>query len=224
MTSKQKEFIETVGNLARYEYTERGGGVRPSLCIAQAIQESGWNLKAKTLFGIKGNGVALLTKEWNGKEFESVKASFKNYPNIASAVCGYYDLMSFSRYKKVVNAKSISEMCTELQKSGYATCPNYGNEIFELIAQYNLTSYDTMLNTTKYFYNYDFKVGDKVRFSTCYASSTDPTSRAIAGEKMKTTIGTITRISENSPNPYLLSDEDDVLCWVNKGDIREILN
>lgn len=223
MTSKQKEFIETVGNLARYEYTERGGGPRPSLCIAQAILESGWNLHAKTLFGIKGNGIALLTKEWNGKEFEIVKASFKNYPNLASAVCGYYDLMSFSRYKKVVNAKTIDEMCLELQKSGYATSPRYGKKIFKLISQYNLTSYDTMLNinTTKYFYDYDFKIGDKVRFSTCYASSNDPTSKAIAGEKMKTTTGTITRIRENSPNPYLL---DNGLCWINKGDVREILN
>lgn len=220
MTSNQREFIETVGNLARYEYTERGGGVRPSLCIAQAILESGWNLKAKTLFGIKGNGVALLTKEWNGKEFESIKASFKNYPNIASAVCGYYDLMTFSRYKKVVNATSISEMCKELQKSGYATDPDYGLKIYLIIVAYNLTSYDTMLNTTKYYYDYDFKVGDKVRFSTCYASSTDPTSRAIPGEYMKSNVGTITRIREGSANPYLL---DDGLCWINKGDVREIL-
>ena len=221
MTNKQKEFIETVGNLARYEYTRRGGGARPSLCIAQAILESGWNLQAKTLFGIKGNGIALLTKEWNGKEFETVKASFKNYPNIASAVCGYYDLMSFNRYKKVINAKSISEMCTELQKSGYATDPTYGNTIFELISQYNLVDYDRKIEETKYFYNHDFKVGDKVRFSTCYASSTDPTSKAIPGEKMKTNVGTITRIRENSPNPYLL---DDGLCWINEGDVREILN
>lgn len=221
MTSKQKEFIETVGNLARYEYTERGGGPRPSLCIAQAILESGWNLKAKTLFGIKGNGIALLTKEWNGKEFESIKASFKNYPDIASAVCGYYDLMTFNRYKKVVNAKSISEMCIELQKSGYATDPNYGKTIYKLIRQFNLTSYDTMLNKTKYFYDYDFKIGDKVRFSTCYASSTDPTTRAISAEKMKTNVGTITRIRENSPNPYLLDND---LCWINKGDVREILS
>lgn len=221
MTSKQKEFIETVGNLARYEYTERGGGPRPSLCIAQAILESGWNLKAKTLFGIKGNGIALLTKEWNGKEFESIKASFKNYPDIASAVCGYYDLMTFNRYKKVVNAKSISEMCIELQKSGYATDPNYGKTIYKLIRQFNLTSYDTMLNKTKYFYDYEFKIGDKVRFSTCYASSTDPTTRAISAEKMKTNVGTITRIRENSPNPYLLDND---LCWINKGDVREILS
>lgn len=221
MTSKQKEFIETVGNLARYEYTERGGGPRPSLCIAQAALESGWNLNAKTLFGIKGNGVALLTKEWNGKEFESIKASFKNYPDLASAVCGYYDLMTFNRYKKVVNAKSISEMCVELQKSGYATEPTYGLEIYQIIKSYNLTSYDTMLNTTKYFYDYDFKVGDKVRFSTCYDSSTDPTSEVIPGEKMKTNVGTITKIREGSPNPYLL---DDGLCWINKGDVREILS
>ena len=66
----------------------------------------------------------------------------------------------------------------------------------------------------------EFSVGQTVRFSTCYASSTDPVSRAIPAGNMSRDNGTITRIREGAINPYLI---DDGLCWCNAGDIREIL-
>lgn len=61
------------------------------------------------------------------------------------------------------------------------------------------------------------KVGEHVVFSTCYASSTDPISKAIPATKMARNHGIITKIAIGSHNPYLL---DNVLCWVNDGDIR----
>lgn len=65
-----------------------------------------------------------------------------------------------------------------------------------------------------------YKVGDKVRFSTCYKSSTDDISKHIKASKMIRNTGTITKIVKGAKNPYLL---DNGLCWVNAGDIREIL-
>ena len=62
-----------------------------------------------------------------------------------------------------------------------------------------------------------YKEGDKVVFSTCYASSTDPIAKAIPASKMARNYGEITRISPGAHNPYLL---DGGLCWVNDGDIR----
>lgn len=66
-----------------------------------------------------------------------------------------------------------------------------------------------------------YSVGQKVRFSTCYKSSTAPNSEAILSSKMSKDNGTITKIVSGAKNPYLL---DNGLCWVNDGDIREILN
>ena len=66
-----------------------------------------------------------------------------------------------------------------------------------------------------------YSVGQKVRFSTCYASSTDPVSKAIPSSRMARDNGTITKIKDGVQNPYLL---DNGLCWVNDGDIREVLN
>ena len=63
---------------------------------------------------------------------------------------------------------------------------------------------------------YAHSIGEDVVFSTCYKSSTDPTSKAIPVSKMKRNHGKITKIAD-AANPYLL---DDGLCWVNDGDIR----
>ena len=65
--------------------------------------------------------------------------------------------------------------------------------------------------TTKY------KEGDHVVFSTCYASSTDPISKAIQASEMARNHGVITKVIPGARNPYLL---DAGLCWVNDGDIR----
>lgn len=62
-----------------------------------------------------------------------------------------------------------------------------------------------------------YKEGDKVVFSTCYTSSTDPIAKAIPASKMARNYGEITRIIPGAHNPYLL---DGGLCWVNNGDIR----
>ena len=69
--------------------------------------------------------------------------------------------------------------------------------------------------TTKY------KEGDHVVFSTCYASSTDPISKAIPASKMARNHGVITKVIPGAHNPYLL---DAGLCWVNDGDIRGFYN
>ena len=65
-----------------------------------------------------------------------------------------------------------------------------------------------------------YHVGQKVRFSTCYRSSTDPISKAIGSNKMLRDTGTITATYPGTHNPYLL---DNGLCFVNDGDIREVI-
>lgn len=70
--------------------------------------------------------------------------------------------------------------------------------------------------------SYRYSIGQKVRFSTCYRSAYDEIGwfKAIPAGKMYKNYGTITRIEKGSNNPYLL---DDGMCWVNDGDIREVL-
>ncbi len=64
MSEKTNNFINTIGVLARNEFLSRNRWVLPSVCIAQAALESGWNLNVKTLFGIKGKGFTATTSEY----------------------------------------------------------------------------------------------------------------------------------------------------------------
>lgn len=66
-----------------------------------------------------------------------------------------------------------------------------------------------------------YSIGDIVRFSTCYTSSNAPISEHLNASDMARDTGTITKIIADAKNPYLL---DQGLCWVNDGDIREVVN
>ena len=65
-----------------------------------------------------------------------------------------------------------------------------------------------------------YQIGQTVRFSTYYKSSTASINEAILAKNMKKDTGVITKIIEGVRNPYLL---DDGLCYVNDGDICEVI-
>ena len=107
--------------------------ILPSVIIAQAALESGWNLEAKTLFGIKGNGVSLVTTEYIDGIKKIVTDSFVVYKDIAEAVEGYFNLLNAERYTNVRNADTYSEQCAELYNCGYATDPSYSAKLMSII-------------------------------------------------------------------------------------------
>lgn len=63
-----------------------------------------------------------------------------------------------------------------------------------------------------------YQVGQKVRVSSYYASSTESDSNKAV---LKNATGTITRIVEGARNPYLL--DNGAIGWCNSGDIRELI-
>lgn len=148
MGAKQDKFIKEVGVLARAEYLSREAWVLPSVCIAQGALESGWNLEAQTLFGIKASpgddSFIADTKEFYDGNFEDVQAAFKAYPNIAASVAGYYDLITgLSRYRGAVNNSDYISTVKAIASGGYATDPAYADKVISIIRDYNLTEYDT---------------------------------------------------------------------------------
>lgn len=116
--------------------------ILPSVIIAQAALESGWNLEAKTLFGIKGNGVSLVTTEYIDGIKKIVTDSFVVYKDIAEAVEGYFNLLNAERYANVRNADTYSEQCLELYNCGYATDPDYSEKLVNIIVINSLDEVD----------------------------------------------------------------------------------
>lgn len=175
--SKQTDFINVIASLATAEYTNRDRWVLPSVCIAQAALESGWNVKAKTLFGIKGRGSSLKTVEYINGKYVGTTASFKAYPSLAASVHGYYDLITGNaRYSGAVNNDNFRSTIQAIKNGGYATDPNYVNKIVSIINQYGLTKYDARLRTTR---ATDEEIAHKVIRGE-YGNGSDRTARLTA--------------------------------------------
>lgn len=148
MSTKTDNFINTIGLLARNEFLSREKWILPSVCIAQAALESGWNLEARTLFGIKGKGFTATTSEYYNGNYVQIQDSFRSYPNAASAVVGYYDFLSTTpRYCKALNNSNYRDAVDKLihttDGAPYATDPNYISKIISIIEQYGLTEWDS---------------------------------------------------------------------------------
>ena len=147
MSKKTDDFISTIGTLARNEYLSRDKWILPSVCIAQGALESGWNLNAKTLFGIKGKGFTATTNEYYNGNKVTIEASFRAYPNVASSVVGYYDFLANTpRYAKALNNPNYRDAVDKLIHTtdglAYATDPNYISKVVSIIEKYNLTEWD----------------------------------------------------------------------------------
>lgn len=147
MSKKTDDFINTIGTLARNEYLSRDKWILPSVCIAQGALESGWNLNAKTLFGIKGKGFTATTNEYYNGNKVTIEASFRAYPNVASSVVGYYDFLANTpRYAKALNNSDYRDAVDKLIHTtdglAYATDPNYISKVISIIEKYNLTEWD----------------------------------------------------------------------------------
>lgn len=145
--SRQQDFINSVGPLARKEYLSREKWILPSVCIAQAALESGWNLNAKTLFGIKGAGISSLTSEFYNGQWVKIVDSFRYYPNLAASVAGYYDFLAKTpRYANALNEKdykkAVDGLIHTVDGAPYATDPLYISKVVSVIKEYNLTVWD----------------------------------------------------------------------------------
>ena len=147
MSEKTDNFIKTIGTLARNEYLSRNKWILPSVCIAQGALESGWNLNAKTLFGIKGKGFTATTSEYYNGNKVTIEASFRAYPDVASSVVGYYDFLANTpRYANALNNPNYKDAVDKLIHTtdglAYATDPNYISKVISIIEKYNLTKWD----------------------------------------------------------------------------------
>lgn len=144
-------FFNNLAPLVVNEYIRRKGQKRlyPSTVLAMAALESGYNLKAETLFGIKGDGKILDTTEYIDGEYVNVKDSFKSYPSLAASVQGLYDLMQWDNYDRATSCTDYEEECRMVQACGYATDPNYSDKLISIVNSYQLTMFNNIEEPTE---------------------------------------------------------------------------
>lgn len=139
-------FFNNLAPLVVNEYIRRKGQKRlyPSTVLAMAALESGYNLNAKTLFGIKGDGIVLDTTECLNGENINIKDSFVIYSTLAEAVQGLYTLMQWSNYDRATSSTDYMEECRMVQACGYATDPNYADKLISIVNSYQLTLFNNI--------------------------------------------------------------------------------
>ena len=122
-----------------------------SVCIAQAVLETGWgrSVAGNNYFGIKatpddgGVSTEQTTMEFENGKWVQITASFCSYPSMEASVLGYGKLLGTSPiYIPCFLATNPQDFCVQLQMCGYATDPNYAEKLIAVINGSNLTQYD----------------------------------------------------------------------------------
>ena len=139
-------FVNTIAPIVVNEYLARKMNnnkvLLPSVVIAMACQESGYNINSVSLFGIKGEGFYAPTTEYIDGVETSIVDSFKMYPTVSDAVVGLYDLMQWAHYDRATSEVTSNLQAYNVQLCGYATDPTYATSIVSIMNDWNLSVYD----------------------------------------------------------------------------------
>ena len=123
----------------------------PSVCMAQAAIESGWNdatIGDYNLFGRKAvNGdksITLQTSEFEDGQWIEIMAPFKLYDSLEEAIRDYCILITEEGCyaKAYIFAGKDREAYIDNLASVYATSPEYANSIKNTIAANDLDRFD----------------------------------------------------------------------------------
>ena len=126
-------------------------GVPASLTIAQAILETGWGKSSvgNNIFGIKaspswtGKTVTCRTGEVYGGQKVTISGTFRAYDSIADSIVDHARvIVDNACYHNIIGCKDYRQVCRNVQADGYATDPNYADQLISIISEYGLTQFD----------------------------------------------------------------------------------
>ncbi|MGI6007733.1 MAG: glycoside hydrolase family 73 protein [Ruminococcus sp.] len=167
----EKERVEIIGRMCQKDYAE--SGILASVSAAQCILESGYMgtdlaQEANNCFGMKatlsGNdwknstwdGTSTYTKrtgeEYNGQQV-TITAAFRKYDNVADSVADHSAYLLGAtdgdglRYPGLKGETDYRKAIQIIKDGGYATDSNYVSKICNIIERFDLTQYDTVIET-----------------------------------------------------------------------------
>ena len=176
------QYIERYKELAVIEMHR--SGVPASITLSQGVLESSSGNSrlakyANNHFGIKCKG------SWTGKTIyandDAPDECFRAYPSVLESYKDHSDFLRKNwRYHELFELKitDYKGWCHGLRKAGYATNPQYGKILINLIERYELNQYDTQKLPQKE----APKEGEKINGVPVKIASKDETVRTIAEE------------------------------------------
>lgn len=163
--TQRATFLQTIAPIAVRQAKKHDNKIFASVCIAQAIHESGWGtskkmIRANAVYGIKvGNSAYHFGSAWDGDAYNTLTTEyydpakqiptkitdwFRAYKDLESATEDYFDMLCHcSRYKRALNQPTPRKCIEAIIAGGYATGPEYVKAIMNIINGYDLTRYDS---------------------------------------------------------------------------------
>lgn len=143
MEDMRRRFIQQMTPYAIE--ASRATGVDPRIIIGQAALESGFGKSApgQNYFGIKSHGRSggqtLPTSEYGSDGMYRTSDSFRQYGSMGESAADYAQFINKNpRYANLRQAQGLDAQLAELQKSGYATDPNYSSKVGSIAKSINL--------------------------------------------------------------------------------------
>ena len=160
ISGQHSDFFNELAPIVCNEWVKRRRNgertISPAVAMAQAALESGYNINASSLFGIKGEGFTSPTEEYIKGIEQTIVASFVKYPSISASIVGYYDLMQDDNYVDATVANTVEGELYGLTNAvdegydangnwvgyNYATDPEYYSKCLWIVNEYGLRAYN----------------------------------------------------------------------------------
>lgn len=147
LSQNRDERIRQVVDAAKRTYPDQPHMAK--LAAAQALLESGIASSRgpsglardhNNLFGIKGRGTAgsvnMRTREVYGGQSVTIRDGFAKNATVEDSFQQHKNLMSRSRYRRVLGSQSFEQAAHEVRQAGYATDPNYSRSLISVYNQH----------------------------------------------------------------------------------------
>lgn len=160
ISGQHSDFFNALASIVCNEWVKRRRNsertISPAVAMAQAALESGYNINASSLFGIKGEGFTSPTEEYIDGIKQNIVDSFVKYPSITASIVGYYDLMQDDNYADATAANTVEGELYGLTNAvdegydangnwvgyNYATDPEYYSKCLWIVNEYGLRAYN----------------------------------------------------------------------------------
>lgn len=160
ISGQHSDFFNALAPIVCNEWVKRRHNgertISPAVAMAQAALESGYNINASSLFGIKGEGFTSPTEEYIDGIKQDIVDSFVKYPSITASIVGYYDLMQDDNYADATAANTVEGELYGLTNAvdegydangnwvgyNYATDPEYYSKCLWIVNEYGLRAYN----------------------------------------------------------------------------------
>jgi hypothetical protein len=124
--------------------------VPPSVTLGQAIIESGWGRSRMArvdhnLFGVKGGGRTVRSREFRNGRWTTIHAAYRRYPDVDAAIAHHAELMNGRHFRFARPLWTDWDAYLRAIAPKYASSPRYVSHVSSMVRLYDLHRWDALV-------------------------------------------------------------------------------